>query len=284
MESPSSSVSLPGGAGAGAPPRLAVDVGEDLLLLGGREEADELVDGRPGRTRCPAPWRRGVAGDLLAVGAQAALRRPARRCLGSSPLSLASTTMLATSRDTSHSNGPGSVSSKSRRSKESCRSGVAQSPKLRMWASPHSCTVRPLSGREARSAAITAAAPVEGPRGRGHPGMADRARGRGGASGPGRRSRPADRSLRCGPSGPVRRAVTARGRRAPRRGVRRSFPGADGKLRRTLRHRLESSHTFDNRHRVVRRRLSRWVDGEAGKETFQGGKLPRFPGRARWPN
>ena len=60
--------------------------------------------------------------------------------------------MLATRRDTSHSNGPGRVSSKWRRSNDSWRSGVAQLPKLRTWASPHSCTVKPVPGREARSA------------------------------------------------------------------------------------------------------------------------------------
>ena len=75
------------------------------------------------------------------------------------PWSRASTCRLATIRITSHSNGPASVSSKSRRSNESCRSGVAHNPKLRTWASPHNCTIRPLWGREARSAAITAAAP-----------------------------------------------------------------------------------------------------------------------------
>ena len=71
----------------------------------------------------------------------------------------AATTRLAASRWTSHSNGPGSVSSKSRRSKARFRSGVAHSPKLRTWASPHSWTSSPLWGREPRSAAMTAAAP-----------------------------------------------------------------------------------------------------------------------------
>ena len=83
--------------------------------------------------------------------------------------------MLATSRETSHSNGPGSVSSKSRRSNDSCRSGVAHSPKLRRWASPHSCTVRPVSGREARSARHhRRRAAIEAPRGRCHPAVANR--------------------------------------------------------------------------------------------------------------
>ena len=67
--------------------------------------------------------------------------------------------MLATSRDDVPLERPGRVSSKSRRSNDSFRSGVAHRPKLRMCASPHNCTVSPECGREARSAAITAAAP-----------------------------------------------------------------------------------------------------------------------------
>jgi len=76
-----------------------------------------------------------------------------------SPLSLAATTMLAAKRLTSHSKGPGRVSSKSRRSNDKLRSGVAHRPKFSTCASPHSCTVSPLLGCAARSAAMTAAAP-----------------------------------------------------------------------------------------------------------------------------
>ncbi|SKX78285.1 Uncharacterised protein [Mycobacteroides abscessus subsp. abscessus] len=59
---------------------------------------------------------------------------PARTALtavfSSMPLSRARTTRLATKRSRSHSNGPGSVSSKSRRSKASVRSGVFHIPKF----------------------------------------------------------------------------------------------------------------------------------------------------------
>ncbi len=60
---------------------------------------------------------------------------------------------------TSHSHGPGSVSSKSFGPKTSLRSGAANPPKFEMWASPQACTTMPESGVEARSAAMTAAAP-----------------------------------------------------------------------------------------------------------------------------
>ena len=78
---------------------------------------------------------------------------------GLTPFSRAATTRLAAKRLTSHSNGPGRVSSKSRRSNARFRSGVAHRPKFSTWASPHSCTISPLSGWEARSPAMTAAAP-----------------------------------------------------------------------------------------------------------------------------
>src|ERR1700704_3208361 len=82
-----------------------------------------------------------------------------RATCSDSPWSRARTTREATSRFTSHSNGPGSVSSKSRRSNDRLRSGVFHKPKLSTCASPHNCTVIPVFGVEARSAAITAAAP-----------------------------------------------------------------------------------------------------------------------------
>ncbi len=66
---------------------------------------------------------------------------------------------LTQSRLTSHSHGPGSVSSKSLMSKTTLRSGVANLPKLLTWASPHACTVRPVTGVVARSAAMMAAPP-----------------------------------------------------------------------------------------------------------------------------
>ena len=66
--------------------------------------------------------------------------------LAVNPLSRPATARLAASRLTSHSNGPGSVSSKSLRSKTSRRSGEANAPKLARCASPHSCTRSPAAG------------------------------------------------------------------------------------------------------------------------------------------
>ena len=75
------------------------------------------------------------------------------------PRSRPAMTMLAASRLTSHSHGPGSVSSKSLTSKTSRRSGLAYRPKLSRWASPQACTVIPVTGVPARSAAMPRAAP-----------------------------------------------------------------------------------------------------------------------------
>jgi hypothetical protein len=72
------------------------------------------------------------------------LTATARRCLAEKPLSRPATDMLATSRLTSHSNGPGSVSSKSLTSKTNRRSGEPKAPKFDRCASPHSCTRRPV--------------------------------------------------------------------------------------------------------------------------------------------
>ena len=54
--------------------------------------------------------------------------------------------MLVASRLTSHSQGPGTVSSKSLMSKTRCRSGEANAPKFDRWASPQSCTFSPDRG------------------------------------------------------------------------------------------------------------------------------------------
>ena len=82
-----------------------------------------------------------------------------RRRFASKPRSRPATAKLATSRLTSHSNGPGSVSSKSLMLKISRRSGAAKTPKFDRWASPHSWTSSPVRGSPARSAAIGYAAP-----------------------------------------------------------------------------------------------------------------------------
>jgi hypothetical protein len=83
----------------------------------------------------------------------------ASRSLRLKPFSRAAISKLAARRLTSHSHGPGRLSSKSLRSKTRLRSGAANTPKLVRWASPHICTRRPDVGVSARSAAITAAAP-----------------------------------------------------------------------------------------------------------------------------
>ena len=89
----------------------------------------------------------------------AAARTILRRVLAVNPLSRPATARLAARRLTSHSNGPGRVSSKSLTSKTSRRSGEANAPKLDRCASPHSCTRSPEAGVVARSAAIGSAAP-----------------------------------------------------------------------------------------------------------------------------
>ncbi len=68
-------------------------------------------------------------------------------------------TTLAAKRLTSHSHGPGRVSSKSLTSNMSERSGEANRPKLDRWASPQICAESPERGVVARSEAMTRAAP-----------------------------------------------------------------------------------------------------------------------------
>ena len=75
------------------------------------------------------------------------------------PLLRAAISMLTARRLTSHSHGPGSVSSKSLMSNISRRSGEAKTPKFDRCASPQHCTVRPERGVDARSLAMISAAP-----------------------------------------------------------------------------------------------------------------------------
>ena len=75
------------------------------------------------------------------------------------PLLREAMTKLAASRATSHSNGPGSVSSKSLMSNSSWRSGEANTPKLDRWASPQSWTFSPEVATLARSHAMIRAPP-----------------------------------------------------------------------------------------------------------------------------
>ena len=83
----------------------------------------------------------------------------ARRSAGSNPRSRPRTSKLAASRFTSHSHGPGSVSSKSLMSKSSCRSGEAKTPKFDRCASPQSWVWTPETGVVERSDAMISAPP-----------------------------------------------------------------------------------------------------------------------------
>ena len=62
------------------------------------------------------------------------------------PFERAAISTLTASRLTSHSHGPGSVSSKSLMSNTSRRSGEANRPKFDRWASPQACTSKPGAG------------------------------------------------------------------------------------------------------------------------------------------
>ena len=83
----------------------------------------------------------------------------ARRSAGLNPRSRPAISRLAASRLTSHSHGPGKVSSKSLMSNIICRSGEANTPKFDRCASPQICACRPERGVAARSAAMISAAP-----------------------------------------------------------------------------------------------------------------------------
>ena len=83
----------------------------------------------------------------------------ARASAAVKPLLRAAIVKLAAMRFTSYSNGPGSVSSKSLRSKSSVRSGDANTPKFERCASPQSCTFNPAVGVSFRSSAMILAAP-----------------------------------------------------------------------------------------------------------------------------
>ncbi len=83
----------------------------------------------------------------------------ARMALFPNPLSRPASTKLAARRLRSYSHGPGRVSSKSLTSNSWRRSGEAKVPKFARCASPQSCAVRPEVGVDARSLAMTLAAP-----------------------------------------------------------------------------------------------------------------------------
>ena len=87
---------------------------------------------------------------------------PARSVCASSsetPFSRPAISRLAASLLTSHSHGPGAVSSKSLTSKNRWRSGEPKTPKFDRWASPQSCASNPVVGVVARSSVIGRAAP-----------------------------------------------------------------------------------------------------------------------------
>ena len=87
------------------------------------------------------------AKPAIAVRYSLTVSRTTRSCSAPrNPLSRAAISMLAASRLTSHSHGPGSVSSKSLTSKTSRRSGEANTPKFDRCASPQHCTVSPERG------------------------------------------------------------------------------------------------------------------------------------------
>ena len=71
------------------------------------------------------------------------LRTAARVCFGVKSRSRPAISKLAARRLTSHSQGPGRVSSKSLTSNTRLRSGAAKTPKFERWASPQSCTWSP---------------------------------------------------------------------------------------------------------------------------------------------
>ena len=81
------------------------------------------------------------------------------RTLFENPRWRPATTMLAARRLTSHSQGPGCVSSKSLQSKTSWRSGEPKTPKLERWASPQVWATSPERGVVERSDAMISAAP-----------------------------------------------------------------------------------------------------------------------------
>ena len=90
-------------------------------------------------------------------------RTPARtifeRVASSQPLSRPAISRLAAKRFTSHSHGPGRVSSKSFMSKINRRSADPNTPKFDRWASPQIWTWSPELGVPARSDAMIRAAP-----------------------------------------------------------------------------------------------------------------------------
>jgi hypothetical protein len=120
------------------------------------------------RSRIPAAFRRAYQTSRLRIAANSriasryertVLRTAARICFGVNSRSRPAISKLAASRLTSHSHGPGRVSSKSLTSITRRRSGAAKTPKFDRCASPQSWTRKPAEAVPARSAAMMAAPP-----------------------------------------------------------------------------------------------------------------------------
>ena len=195
-----------------------------------REQLLDVVAGVPDLERALL----GEPAHRLAIGAHAVAHRSAPDP-GGKPRSRPATSMLAANRLTSHSNGPGCVSSKSLRSNTSRRSGPAKVPKLLRCASPHSCAVRPVEGTAGQVGGHDRrAAAVERERRAQHAAVADRDQ-------PGdRASRPGARGSPPGPRGRAR-GSSRRGRSGGARAAPRGPPprarrrATGGRLARSLR-------------------------------------------------
>ena len=110
--------------------------------------------------RAPPPRATAVAPVAMQPEAQAAGAAAASAIVSCwRPRSRPARTNEAARRKTSHSKGPGFVSSKSLMSKMTLRSGAANMPKFDRWASPHSWVTSPEFGIDARSAVMMPAPP-----------------------------------------------------------------------------------------------------------------------------
>ena len=123
-----------------------------------REAGDDLLDVDVGVPHVEVA-RLGQATHLLPVRRPDRPSRPTAQSFLEKLWSRPAMTTLAARRLRSHSQGPGSVSSKSLTSNIIERSGDAKSPKLLRCASPQIWVVRPDAGVVARSDAMISAAP-----------------------------------------------------------------------------------------------------------------------------
>src|SRR6266702_2030733 len=150
----------------GKRPLVAVDGGDQQLLdsrgvhVGGEQAGQRNHERRVGDDpRLAVDDPRQLVVRMAIRYLAAAARTMAMRPRLPMPLSLAAISRLAASRLTSHSHGPGSVSSKSLMSNTRRRSAEPNRPKLPRCASPHAWTPSPVTGVADRSRAIGSAAP-----------------------------------------------------------------------------------------------------------------------------